>query len=152
MNQELIIIATAAAPLAEVDAAIPLALSFGFTPAKAYLLSVLGNYLPLLPLLWFWPVASRIVAARWKWFDKILQLVFHYTRNRYGKRIEKTGLAAIVLLLALPIPFAGAWTMTVLAFLYGFPVKRSLGATILGVTLGAVVVLGISMSAFKIIQ
>ena len=145
ISHELITVATGAAPLAEVDAAIPLAISFGFTPLKAYLLATIGNIIPLLPLLWFWRHGTEFLSARSARLKKFFDWVFAHTRAKYGKRLEVGGLAAIVVLLVLPIPLAGAWTMTVLAFLFDFPFWKSFYAIVLGVALGALVVLGITL-------
>ncbi len=148
MHAELVTIATGAAPFAEVDAAIPLALySFGFAPLKAYLLAVFGNLIPLVPLLWFWGHGVEFLSGHSAHLKKLFDWVFARTRSRYGKRMETAGLTSLVVLLALPIPFAGAWTMTVLAYLFGFPFWKSFYAISLGVVLGAAVVLAIATGA-----
>lgn len=151
ISHELLIVATGAAPFAEVDVAIPLGIGFGFTAFKAYILAVIGNILPLLPLLWFWRHGVDFLSKKSTYARKIFDWGFTHTRARHGKRVEAVGLAALVVLLALPIPFAGAWTMTVLAFLFDFPFWKSFFAIVLGVVLGAAVVLGITMGAFHLL-
>ena len=150
MNHELLTIATAASPFLEADAAIPLGMSFGFTPLQSYILATIGNTLPIIPLLWFW---GRGVAVLSGWSPQLAILfgrVFAWTRSRHGERMAGAGLATLTLLLALPIPFLGAWTATVLAYLFGFPFWKSFYAIVLGVALGGVVTLVIAQGAAKV--
>ncbi|MDD1736952.1 MAG: small multi-drug export protein, partial [Methanothrix sp.] len=50
----LMTLAAAALPISEVRGAIPLAIGvYGYSPLEAYLLSVFGNLLPVIPLLLF---------------------------------------------------------------------------------------------------
>lgn len=151
MASELIVLVTGGAPFAEVDAAIPLGLAFGLTPLAAYLLAVTGNLLVIAPLLWFWRSGVQFLGARSTRLQRLFNWVFHYTRTRHGARMQTTGLGALTLLLALPIPFLGGWTATVLAFLFDLPFWKSFFAIGLGVVIGALVVLGISLGVVHIV-
>ena len=54
----------AALPVSEVRGAIPLAIGvYGFSPLDAYLLSVFGNLLPIIPLLLFLGSNLQLSAA-----------------------------------------------------------------------------------------
>jgi uncharacterized membrane protein len=91
------------------------------------------------------------LSARWPFFARMLELIYKYTRAKHGARMENAGLGALIVLLALPIPFAGAWTATVLAFLCGFPFWKSFWAILCGVVLGGLVVLGITLGVVHFI-
>ncbi len=151
LSHELITVATGAAPLAEVDVAIPLAISFGFSATKAYLLAFFGNILPLIPLLWFWRHGVAWLSIHSPLLKRFFEKIFIYTRSKHGKRVEFAGLTSLIILLMLPIPLAGAWTMTVLAFLFDFPFWKSFFAIVLGVALGALVVLGVTLGTLHFI-
>ena len=76
-KQELMVILSAAAPISEVRGAIPLGmLFFHFGPIKTYLLSVLGNVLPVIPLLFFLERFSEFLMHRFYFINRFLSWLF----------------------------------------------------------------------------
>jgi len=110
----------AALPISEVRGAIPLAIGvYGFSPLQAYLLSVLGNLLPIIPLLLFLGPVSDFL-RRFSIGDRFFSWLFARTRSKYIKDHENFGLTALAVFVAIPLPMTGAWTGCVIAFLLGF--------------------------------
>ena len=110
----------AALPISEVRGAIPLAIGvYGFPPLQAYLLSVLGNLLPIIPLLLFLGPVSDFL-RRFSVGDRFFSWLFARTRSKYIKDHENFGLTALAIFVAIPLPMTGAWTGCVIAFLLGF--------------------------------
>lgn len=130
----------AALPISEVRGAIPLAIGvYGFSPLQAYLLSVLGNLLPIIPLLLFLGPVSDFL-RRFSIGDRFFSWLFARTRSRYIKDHENFGLTALAVFVAIPLPMTGAWTGCVIAFLLGFRFWPAFAAIAAGVLIAGVVV------------
>ncbi|MFH1007694.1 MAG: small multi-drug export protein [Candidatus Latescibacterota bacterium] len=130
-------------PIAELRGAIPWALASaplggGLGWQEAYLYAVIGNFLPVIPmLLLLEPLSSRL--RRFRFFDRLFTWLFARTRMR-GKLIERYEALGLILFVGIPLPVTGAWTGTVAAFLFGIPPKRALPAILAGILLAGVVV------------
>jgi uncharacterized membrane protein len=129
-----------ALPVSEVRGAIPLAIGmYGYAPWQAYLLSVLGNLLPIIPLLLFLgPVSDYL--RRFSWGDWFFSWLFARTRRKYIQDHENFGLTALAIFVAIPLPMTGAWTGCAVAFLLGFRFWPAFVAIASGVLLAGVIV------------
>jgi len=136
----LITLAVAALPISEVRGAIPLAIGvYGYEPWQAYLLSVFGNLLPIIPLLLFLgPVSDYL--RHFGWGDRFFSWLFARTRKKYIQEHENFGLTALVIFVAMPLPMTGAWTGCAIAFLLGFRFWPAFAAIAAGVLLAGIVV------------
>jgi len=136
----LITLLAAALPISEVRGAIPLAIGvYGYTPWQAYLLSVFGNLLPIIPLLLFLgPVSDYF--RRFSWGDRFFSWLFARTRKKYIQEHENFGLTALAIFVAIPLPMTGAWTGCAVAFLLGFRFWPAFAAIAAGVLLAGVIV------------
>jgi uncharacterized membrane protein len=136
----LITLVAAALPVSEVRGAIPLAIGvYGYAPWQAYLLSVFGNLLPIIPLLLFLGPVSDYM-RRFNWGDRFFSWLFARTRRKYIQDHENFGLTALAIFVAIPLPMTGAWTGCAIAFLLGFRFWPAFAAIAAGVILAGVVV------------
>ncbi len=138
ISPELITILIGASPILELRGAIPYAWSQGMNHISAYLLSVTGNIIPVIPLLLFLGPVSRFL-RRFRPFDKFFSWWFSHTlrRSRLVEKYEALGLALFVMI---PLPLTGAWTGSVAAFLLGIRFRFAFPAIILGVILAGIIV------------
>ena len=128
-------------PISELRGAIPYGITIGgLSWQEAYVLAVIGNFVPVLPILWFvGPVSEKL--RRIRLFDRFFDWLFARTRRK-GKLIERFEMLGLVLFVAIPLPVTGAWTGTLAAFLFGVRKKLAIPAIILGICIaGAVVTL-----------
>ncbi|MDD4898088.1 MAG: small multi-drug export protein [Methanocellales archaeon] len=133
------VIVVAAMPISELRGAIPLAMLHGFDPLTAYMLAVIGNLMPVVPLLlWLEPVSNYL--RRYKSWDKFFNWLFTRTRRRHSEYFEKYGAIALSLFVAIPLPVTGAWTGCAAAFVFGIKFSHALPAILLGVLIAGVVV------------
>lgn len=129
----------AASPIAELRAAIPLAiLTFDFPWYHALLLSIIGNLLPVPFILLFLDSATRIL-SRVPLFKKWLDWLFERTRRR-GKIIERYKRIGLVLFVAIPLPVTGAWTGSLAAVIFGISFKHALISIFVGVIIAGIIV------------
>ena len=136
----LVVLLAAALPVSELRGAIPLAIGvYGYDPWQAYLLSVLGNLMPVVPLLLFLgPVSDWL--RRYVLWDKFFTWLFSRTRRKYIREHESFGLTALALFVAVPLPVTGAWTGCAIAFLVGFRFWPAFAAISTGVLLAGGIV------------
>lgn len=138
----LMTIIIAALPISEVRGAIPVAIGvFGMEPVEAYLLAVMGNLLPVVPLLLFLgPVSDYL--RRFSLGDRFFTWLFARTRKKYIQEHENFGLLALCLFVAIPMPVTGAWTGCAVAFLLGLKFWHAFLAIAAGVMIAAAIVTG----------
>ncbi len=139
--KELVVIIMGALPVSELRGAIPLALSFKMPLVKAYWLSVAGNLIPVIPILFLLePVSNRL--RRFKIWARYFDWLFGRTRKR-ARQVEKYEFLGLILFVAIPLPMTGAWTGAVAASLFKVRFRYAVIAIILGVLIAGVIVSGI---------
>ncbi len=141
------ILIVSAMPFSELRGAIPLALYFGLSPAEAYLLSVVGNLLPVPFLLVFLDYLVRI-ATKVDMLAKVYRKVVGRV-ERKKEIVERYGYLGLTIFVAIPLPVTGAWTGTLLAFLLQLNRFKAFLFISAGVCIAGVVVL---LAALGIIQ
>ncbi|NQT28146.1 MAG: small multi-drug export protein [Candidatus Omnitrophica bacterium] len=142
---ELKIVGVAALPIFELRGAIPLGCQLLGISAivKVYFLALLGNLIPVLPLLlvfkYFFHHLENI-----KFIGRFFKWWFHRV-ERKSKSIERWGFWGLVLFVAIPLPVTGAWTGTAAATLFEIKIKKAFLAISLGVAIaGGIVSLVVS--------
>ncbi len=135
-----------ALPISELRGAIPVAMGiYGMGPFEAYFLSVLGNIIPVVPLLLFLEPVSGYL-RRYHIFDVFFTWLFSRTRRNHNENFEKYGLLALTLFVAVPLPVTGAWTGCAAAFVFGIKFKQALPAIAAGVMIAGIIVTVLTMT------
>jgi uncharacterized membrane protein len=148
-DKEAAVVILAALPVSELRGAIPLAIAMGFSPAKAYILSFIGNMIPVVPLLFLLqPIAERL--RHIPVFERFFNWLFERTRRK-AALVEKFEMLGLILFVAVPLPVTGAWTGCVAATLFKIRFRYALLAIILGVAIAGIVVLGLSLVGKEIL-
>jgi uncharacterized membrane protein len=125
-------------PISELRGAIPYAWAQGVSPLLAYIISVLGNLVPIpFLLLLLGPVSKKL--RKFKLFDKFFSWWFSHALKR-SKIVEKYEAIGLLLFVAIPLPVTGAWTGSVVAFLLGFKFKIAFPIITLGVGVAGIIV------------
>jgi uncharacterized membrane protein len=127
-------------PFAELRLSIPIALANEITPLQAFVLSVIGNMLPVVPLLLFLDPVSNWL-RRYTIFDRFFEWLFTRTR-RYNdnNRIGRYGSLALIPFVAVPLPWTGAWTACAIAFVFGIRHRYAFSAIFAGVIIAGIIV------------
>ncbi len=154
LPKELATLLIAMLPVAELRGAIPWALAAppvggGLSWSTAYLFAVIGNFIPVIPiLLLLEPVSTRL--RRFKTFDRFFNWLFERTRKR-GKLIERYEAIGLILFVGIPLPITGAWTGAVAAFIFGIRFRYAVICIIAGILLAGVIVTLASLGIFSIL-
>ena len=137
-------------PVTELRGSIPWAITLGDLPwYQAYISSVLGNFVPAMPLLIFMEQIVRI-ASRYPFTKRIVDFFLRRTRKR-ASAVEKYGYLGLAIFVGIPLPVTGAWTGALAAFMFGIPLHKALLGIAIGLLISATIVTSITMGIFELI-
>jgi len=138
-TRELSTVFIAMLPISELRGAIPYALGSGLGWQQAFFWAVLGNAIPVAPLLLFLEPISTFLSRRFPVFQRFFLWLFARTRRR-GRVVERYEALGLAIFVAIPLPVTGAWTGTVAAFLFGIRFRYALPAILVGILTAGIVV------------
>jgi uncharacterized membrane protein len=140
ISPELAVFVTSMLPVIELRGALPLAINvFHIAWPKAFLISFVGNLIPIPCILWLLRPLVNIV-SKIKPFGKFFTWLFERTRRRGNKLITKYEEIGLLAFVAIPLPMTGAWTGALIAFLFGLDFKKSLLIIAIGVLIAGAIV------------
>ena len=150
LSDVLWVLALAASPISELRGAIPWAILHHFPWYYAFLLSVVGNLLPVPFILLFLDTASRLL-SRVRFFERVLNWLFERTRRR-GEIIERYERIGLILFVAIPLPVTGAWTGSIAAVLFGLKFRHALLSIFIGILIAGTIVTCITHFGWHILD
>lgn len=141
----LYILAISVVPLIELRGAIPVGAALGLPWYANFLLSCIGNMLPVPFILLF---IRRFVAwlerhGYMKWFTDLLERKI----RKNTPKITKYAGWGLLLFVGIPLPGTGAWTGALIAAFIDMPMKRAIPTIACGVLLAGVIMTLASYSA-----
>lgn len=138
-SPELVTVIVAALPISELRGALPLALGmYHFSLGKAFLLSLLGNIIPVIPVLIFLNSFSHLL-MRYSWANKFFTWWFSRTR-KHSEIIEKYEALGLAIFVGIPLPMTGAWSGCVAAYLLGIKFRYAFPSIIFGIIIAGIIV------------
>ncbi len=139
LSNGLIVLLISTLPIFELRLGLPLALTvFHMDYPQAIFFSLLGNFLPIIPILLLFKGLYRIfenVKPIKSFFDWVVERT--KKKSQSIKKIEFWGLAIFV---GIPLPGTGAWTGSIAAVILNLDLKSSILAITLGIILAAIIV------------
>jgi len=105
---------------------------------QAFPLAVLGNMLPIPFVLLFFKFVEKFL-RRFKFWTKTMNWLFERTRRKADAKIRRYETLGLLLFVAIPLPFTGAWTGSLIAYLFDLNFSRSLLTIFLGVVISALI-------------
>jgi len=134
-------------PITELRASVPIGIEiYGLPVIQTWFIAVVGNIFPTIFILLFvphihdWLLKQRFVG---NFFRKKLENAEKYFSGKYAKY----GAIALVLFVGIPLPFTGAWTGSLAAFIFNIPFKKAFPLIVIGVCLAATTVTLITLFA-----
>ena len=142
----------AMAPIGELRFSIPVAINvYHLSIWSAYFFSVLGNMVPVVFLLLFLRSFSKYLCQKYKLAHRFLSWFFENHKKRQEKRFEYWKELALVIFVAIPLPFTGAWTGSICAFLFKIPFKKAFPLIFIGVAVAGVIMTLVTLGIINII-
>ena len=125
-------------PISELRGAIPYAIAQGIPWPQAYVVSVLANFIAVVPVVYLLgPVSEWLRHV--DLFDRFFNWLFARTRRK-GKLIERFEALGLILFVAIPLPVTGAWTGAAAAFVFGVRKPLALVCIFTGICIAGVIV------------
>ncbi|MCD6094043.1 MAG: small multi-drug export protein [Candidatus Omnitrophica bacterium] len=127
-------------PITELRGSIPIAIvNFHLPPGYAFVASLLGNLIPIIPILWFLEHFSDWLSRHSQIGHNVLEWVFYRTRRK-TRIVERYGWLGLMLFVAIPLPGSGIWTGSIAAFLLGMKHRLAFAAMTGGVIIAGILI------------
>ena len=123
------------APVSELRGGIPTGIAFGLNPFLVFLIAVLFNSLIFFPVYFGLKFFYRYVKNN-KFFSRIIER----TRKRGHSKMEKYGVWGLLPFVAIPFPLTGAWTGSMIAWLFNIKWWKAFIVISLGVIISGIIV------------
>ena len=128
----------AMAPVLELRGAIPFGLALGLPLELAFLVSVIGNMIPV-PAIILCIRHIFLWLRKHPWWDaRITKL--ETRAHLKGRMVRKYRIPGLILLVAVPLPGTGAWTGALVASLLDIRMQHALPAILTGVLIAGCLV------------
>lgn len=144
VSPEVIVILVSASPLVELRGGIPLGIyGFGLSWPEALFLSIIGNILPIMPILFLFEFITNflgdlpIFRPFFKWLKQNLR--------KKGKVVERFESLGLLLFVAIPFVGTGAWTGSLIASFLELEKGKAFLIITLGVVIAGVIVTSLSL-------
>lgn len=129
-------------PILELRGGLLAAGLLNLNPIIAYIVSIVGNLLPIpFILLFLTPVFN------WMKKTKLLRKIVEKMEDKAEKhkdKFEKGEFIALILFVGIPLPGTGAWTGALVASVMGMDKKKAMLAIVLGVILASIIMMILS--------
>lgn len=142
LGKEILVFIISLLPILELRGGLLAAALIGLDPVPSYIISVIGNILPvpfillLINKILDWMRKSKKFKKVAKWLDEKVE--------KHKGQIEKYGYLGIVLFVGIPLPGTGAWTGSLIASVLEMDKKKTFFAVLAGVFIASVIMMVIS--------
>ncbi len=142
LNGPLAVFIVSMMPIVELRGAVPFGISLGLDWRLVYIISVIGNTLPVpFIILFIRPIIEFL--GKTKMFSKLAAYLEQRTLNKKSQ-ITKYKMLGLYILVTIPLPGTGAWTGAMLAGLLDMRIKDALPMIFLGVISAGILMMGIT--------
>ena len=111
---------------------------FGWEWWQAFPLAVAGTMLPVPFILLFFKFVEKFL-RNFKFWTRIMDWLFAKTRKRADSKIRRYEYLGLILFVAIPLPFTGAWTGSLIAYLFDLKFSKSLLTIFVGVIISVAI-------------
>jgi uncharacterized membrane protein len=126
-------------PIIELRGALPAAINiFKLSYTESYVLAVIGNLIPIPFIMLFFSFVERVL-RRFTIFERFFDRLFERTRRKGEIKLQVWGMLGLMLFVAIPLPFTGAWTGTLVAYLLKLDKVRSFIFIMAGVMIAGLI-------------
>ncbi len=146
-GREVVVFIISLMPILELRGGLIAASLLRLSPLSSYVISVIGNIIPVPFILWFinsildFMRNSKRFSKVAKWLDKKV--------NKHKKQIEMYGFWGMVLFVGIPLPGTGAWTGCLIASVLHMDRKKAFLAAMIGIFLASIIMMIISFGVLK---
>jgi len=149
------VIFAAALRVGELRVAIPVAMiTYDFTWFQAAIFGLIGNLIPVLFIPWILHKMGWVLLKLPRPIPFILELKVRSIKTGGKNMISKYGRFGLIPFVAIPLPFTGAWSGILAAWIFDIHPKKAIPMLTIGVIISGTIVttlmyLGISIKLFS---
>ena len=146
-GKELLVFIISLMPILELRGGLIAAALLDLNPVSSYIISMIGNILPVPFILWFinsileWMRRTKQFSKIATWLDGKVE--------KHKSQIEKYGFWGMVLFVGIPLPGTGAWTGCLIASVLHMDRKKSFLAAFLGILMASIIMMILSFGILK---
>lgn len=129
-------------PWLELRGSIPVGLAVGLNPVLVFVSAVILNAITFIPI---WICLNLLFPYIKNW--RIIKWASQNTLKRRAT-IDKYGIPGLAIFVAIPLPFTGVWTATILAWFMRMPTWRSFIAISIGALGAGIIVFAACVGIF----
>jgi len=135
-------------PVIELRGALPSGVAMGLTPWTAFIVSVIGNMVPVPFIILF----IRRILDWMKRFDRFRRIAerLENKAKKHEDKIVKYEALGLFILVALPLPGTGAWTGSLVAAIFDLRLRNAVPVIFAGVITAGLIVLFITYGVVTI--
>jgi uncharacterized membrane protein len=138
-------------PFVELRGSIPVAILIYEMPWwEAYVLAVIGNMIPV-PIILKHLGYVEMRLRKFKRWERFFTKLYSKTRARADEKMKRYEALGVMFFVAIPLPFTGAWTGSLIAYLFELKFKRALLVVFVGVCIAGVIVTLLTLLANNLI-
>ena len=126
-------------PISELRGAIPFAISNNVPWYSAFALAVFCNAM-VAPVCWIFLSTLHKLFLKIAWYKNFFERFVERARKKLHENVERWGWLGIAVFVAIPLPFTGAWTGTLGAWVLGLSKRKTMAAVTIGVITAGVIV------------
>lgn len=147
--KELVVFIISLMPILELRGGLIAAALLDLNPVSAYIISIIGNVLPVPFILWFINSILKFMRnSKIKLFYKTANWLDEKVEKHKGQ-IEKFGFMGLVLFVGIPLPGTGAWTGCLIASVLEMDRKKSFVAAMIGILMASIIMMILSFGLLK---
>ncbi len=148
-GRELLVFLISLMPILELRGGLIAASLLKLDPVPSYIISVIGNILPVPFILWL--INSILNAMRKsKHFSGVAKWLDGKVEKHKGQ-IEKYGFWGLVFFVGIPLPGTGAWTGSLIAAVLEMDRKKAFWAAMIGIFIASIIMMIVSFGLLKFI-
>lgn len=146
-GKEILVFIISLMPILELRGGLIAAALLDLNPISSYIISIIGNVLPVPFILWFinsilkWMRNSKHFSGIANWLDKKVK--------KHKHQIEKYGFWGLVFFVGIPLPGTGAWTGCLIAAVLEMERKKAFLAALIGIFMASVIMMILSFGVLQ---
>lgn len=139
-------------PIIEVQGSVPLALAvYKLSVPVTFALTLLASCIIPIVIL---PLLGQIVALLKKIHPKVSSFIDIFLAGRlqqHTQSFNRWGALALAIFVAIPGPFTGAWSATLLAYLFGIPLRLAVLGIAAGSIISILIMIGVTLGGLQLL-
>ena len=140
-------------PVVELRGSIPISyLKFNLPINLATTISILGGVCIAIILPWILPIVAKFLEKYIPLLHNFLNWHFKRTQSKHSYKLKIFGDIILITIVAIPLPGTGAWTGSILAYLFHIPYKKAIILISIGVIISGITVALLTVSGKEIWQ